>query len=54
MRALDPEVLDAVWAAVEPLIPVGVDGHPLGCHRPRSSNRDCFAVMLVRLSTGCS
>ena len=54
MRALDPEVLDAVWAAIEPLIPVLVDEHPLGCHRPRSSNRDCFEVMLVRLSTGCS
>lgn len=54
MRALDPEVLDAVWAAVEPLVPLRVDEHPLGCHRPRSSNRDCFEVMLVRLSTGCS
>ena len=54
MRALDPEVLDTVWAAIEPLVPLVVDGHPLGCHRPRSSNRDCFEVMLVRLSTGCS
>lgn len=54
MRALDPEVFDAVWAAIEPLVPVLVEVHPLGCHRPRSSNRDCFEVMLVRLSTGCS
>jgi transposase len=54
MRALDPEVFGAVWAAIEPLVPLLVDGHPLGCHRPRSSNRDCFEVMLVRLSTGCS
>ena len=54
MRALDPEVHDAVWATTEPLIPPVVDGHPLGCHRPRSSNRDCFEVILVRLSTGCS
>lgn len=54
MRALDPEVLDAVWSAVEPLVPLIVDGHPLGCHRPRSSDRDCFEVMLVRLATGCS
>ena len=54
MRALDPEVLDAVWAAIEPLVPPVVDGHPLGCHRPRSSDRDCFEVMLVRLVTGCS
>jgi len=54
MRALDPEVFDTVWAAIEPLVPVGVDEHPLGCHRPRCSDRDCFEVMLVRLSTGCS
>jgi transposase len=54
MRALDPEVLDAVWTAIEPLVPLLVDEHPLGCHRPRSSDRDCFEVMLVRLSTGCS
>jgi len=54
MRAFDPEVLDVVWAACEPLLPAPFDTHPLGCHRPRSSNRDCFEVMLVRLVTGCS
>lgn len=26
----------------------------MGCHRRRASDRDCFAVMLVRLATGCS
>jgi transposase len=54
MRALDPEVRDTVWAAIEPLIPVRVDTHPLGCHRRRAPDRDCFDVMLVRLVTGCS
>jgi transposase len=54
MRALDPEVGDAIWAGIEPLIPEPVDDHPLGCHRPRAGNRDCFEVMLVRLVTGCS
>jgi transposase len=54
MRALDPEVFDAVWAAIEPLVPAVVEVHPLGCHRPRCSDRDCFEVMLVRLATGCS
>jgi len=53
MRAFDPEVHNTVWAAIEPLIPVPVDNHPLGCHRPRASDRDCFAVILVRLATGC-
>jgi transposase len=54
MRALDPEVGDAIWAAVEPLLPKRFDTHPLGCHRPRASDRACFNVMLVRLATGCS
>jgi transposase len=54
MRALDPEVLDTVFAAIEPLLPVHGETHPLGCHRPRAPNRDCFEVMLVRLVTGCA
>jgi transposase len=54
MRAFDPEVANALWAAVEPLIPVAPDRHPLGCHRPRKSDRACFEVILVRLVTGCS
>ena len=54
MRALDPEVFDAVWAAIEQLLPPHDDRHPLGCHRPRAGDRDCFRVMVVRLSTGCS
>ena len=54
MRALDPEVGDAIWAAIEALLPKRFDAHPLGCHRPRASDRACFNVMLVRLATGCS
>jgi transposase len=54
MRALDPEVFDTVWAGVKALIPVPLETHPLGCHRPRALDRDCFEVMLVRLVTGCS
>jgi transposase len=54
MRALDPEVKAIVWQAFEPLIPVAVDRHPLGRHRRRKSNYDCFEVMLVRHVTGCS
>ena len=34
MRALDPEVVDAVWEAIEVLLPAPVDDHPLGCHNP--------------------
>lgn len=54
MRAFDPEVVDTVWAAIEPLLPPHPENHPLGCHRPRIPDRDCFEVMLVRLVTGCS
>ena len=54
MRAFDPDVVNALWAAIEPLIPVSYDHHPLGCHRPRKSDRSCFEVILVRLVTGCS
>jgi len=54
MRAFDPEVKDAVWSAIEGLIPVVPDHHPLGCHRRRVPDRICFEGMLIRLVTGCS
>jgi transposase len=55
MRALDPEVVDAVWTAVQALIPVPpLDDHPLGCHRPRVPDRVCFEGILIRLATGCA
>lgn len=55
MLALEPRVVDAVWAAVEPLLPRRPPGeHPLGCHRPRIPDRDCFEGILFRLVTGCS
>jgi transposase len=55
MRALDPEVVDAVWAAVEPLLPAGpADDHPLGCHRERIPDRVCFEGIVIRLVTGCA
>lgn len=51
MRAFDPQVFDAVWQSVEALIPAHIDRHPLGCHRQRVSDKECFRVMLVRLVT---
>lgn len=55
MLALDPRVVDAVWTAAEAhLPPRSADTHPLGCHRPRIPDRDCFHGILVRLVTGCS
>ena len=54
MRALETDVVDAVWAAIEPLLPTSVDEHPLGCHRRRVPDRLCFRGMLIRLTTGSS
>lgn len=54
MRALDPEVVDVVWETIEPMIPVPVQDHPLGCHRRRVPDRLCFWGILIRLVTGCS
>jgi len=54
MRALEPQVFDAIWAEVEALLPRPRDDHPLGCHRPRVSDKVCLFAMVVRLVTGCS
>lgn len=54
MRALEPEVANAVWEAIEALIPPRVVDHPMGGHRPRISDRLCFRGILIRLATGCS
>lgn len=55
MLALDPRVVNAVWTAVVAHLPLRPpDTHPLGCHRPRIPDRDCFTGILIRLITGCS
>ena len=53
MRALEPEVHDAVFATIEALLPPPPD-HPLGCHRPRVSDRVCLRGLLIRIVTGSS
>ena len=54
MRALEPEVVDALWATIEPMLPARDDSHPLGCHRRRVPDRLCFRGILIRLVTGAS
>ena len=55
MLALSPAVVDAVWAAFAAHLPKRPsDHHPLGCHRPRVADRECFEAILFRLVTGCS
>ncbi len=55
MLALDPAVVDAIWASFAAYLPErGETEHPLGCHRPRISERNCFEAIAFRLVTGCS
>jgi transposase len=55
VRALHPRVVEAVWAAVEALLPPRpAHDHPLGCHRRRIADRVCFTGILYRLVLGCS
>ena len=55
MLAMEPRAVEAVWSAIEGHLPVRPpDTHPLGCHRPRIPDRDCFEGILTRLVTGCS
>jgi transposase len=53
MRALERDVQDAVWQAIEALLPDPPE-HPLGCHRPRKPDRLVFRGILIRLVTGAS
>jgi transposase len=55
MLALEPKVVEAIWQSFAAYLPErGESSHPLGCHRPRLSDRDCFEAILFRLVTGCS
>jgi putative transposase len=42
---------DWLWARVESLLPEP-PAHPLGCHRPRVSDRDAMDAILLVLRTG--
>jgi hypothetical protein len=53
MLALEPTVVDAIWASFGAYLPErGDTEHPLGCHRPRIGDQDCFEAILFRLVTG--
>jgi transposase len=55
MLALSPAVVEAVWQAFAAYLPKHAEKpHPLGCHRRRVADRDCFEAILFRLVTGCS
>jgi transposase len=55
MLALEPTIVDAIWQSFAAYLPKRAEtAHPLGCHRPRIPDRDCFEAILFRLVTGCS
>lgn len=55
MLALRPDVVEAVWQAFQAHLPEREPPpHPLGCHRSRIPDRDCFEAIILRLVTGCS
>ena len=44
---------EALWAKIEPLIPVPPETHPWGVHRPRVPNRAAMDGIFFVLRTGC-
>ncbi len=45
-------VSDELWARIKPLLPPR-PVHPLGCHRPRVSDRAALNAIFFVLRTGC-
>ena len=47
------EISDALWERIEPLLPEPAKpAHPLGCHRPRVSDRKVLNSIFYLLRTG--
>jgi hypothetical protein len=54
MPALDVSVMTPRWEEVTALLPVPVDPHPRGCHRPRMADRIVCAKVVQVLVLGCA
>lgn len=54
MPALPSCLIDPIWDQFAALLPAHEDGHPLGCHRPRVSDRVVFDKLLQVLVFGCA
>src|SRR5215471_6143700 len=46
-------ISDALWAVLQPLLPVHVNRHRFGGGRPRVSDRRCADAIFYVLRTGC-
>ena len=54
MPALPSFIIDPLWCQFRDLIPPVIDTHPLGCHRPRISDRIIFDKLIAVLVLGAS
>lgn len=54
MPALPSSLIEPLWDQFAALIPARVDTHPLGCHRPRISDRIVFDKLIQVLVLGAT
>lgn len=54
MPALPSSIIDPLWDQFAALIPQHFDTHPLGCHRPRISDRIVFDKLIQILVLGAA
>ena len=54
MPALPPYLIEPIWQQLSALLPERETTHPLGCHRPRISERVVFEKLVQVLVFGCA
>jgi len=52
--ALPPYIIEPIWEQFEALLPEREVEHPLGCHRPRITDRVVFEKLVQVLVFGCA
>jgi transposase len=52
--ALRPYLIEPIWEQFRALLPERQTNHPLGCHRPRISDRTVFEKLVQILVFGCA
>ncbi len=54
MPAVPSSIIEPIWAQFAALIPLVIDEHPLGCHRPRIPDRVVFDKLVQVLVLGAA
>jgi transposase len=54
MPALTPYLIEPIWEQFSALLPEREVNHPLGCHKPRVSDRVVFEKLVQVLVFGCA